>query len=49
MSGLMTKYNDQMDKTLAKHEDADEPDVEAMIADFRGVREQYRKELSTIC
>ena len=48
MSALMTKYKDQMDKTLAKHEDAEEPDVEAMIADVRGVRDGYRKELSKI-
>jgi len=48
MSALMTKYKDQMDKTLAKHEDAEEPDVESMIADVRGVRDGYRKELSTI-
>jgi len=48
MSALMTKYKGQMDKTLAKHEDAEEPDVEAMIADVRGVRDGYRKELSKI-
>ena len=48
MSGLMTKYKEQMDKTLAKHEDAEEPDVEAMIADLRGVRDGYRNELSKI-
>ena len=48
MSALMTKYKDQMDKTLAKHEDAEEPDVEAMFADVRGVRDGYRKELSKI-
>ena len=46
MNQLMTKYAVEMNKTLEKHEGAEEPNPEAMIADIRGVRDGYRKELS---
>jgi len=48
MIELMTKYRGEMDKTLAKHEDAEEPDPPKMIADIRDVRDGYRKDLAKL-
>jgi hypothetical protein len=41
----MGKYAKELEATLAKHENAEEPDAAAMIGDVKKVRNDYRKEL----
>ncbi len=45
MGAAMAKYAEELEKTLAKHENAEEPDASAMIGDVKKVRNEYRKEL----
>jgi hypothetical protein len=48
MGAAMGKYSKELEATLAKHENADEPDGAAMISDVKKVRDDYRKELQKI-
>jgi len=47
MGAAMAKYAETLDKAMAKHEGADEPNPQAMIGDVKKVRDDYRKELQT--
>jgi hypothetical protein len=44
----MGKYAGELEKTLAKYENVEEPDGQAMIGDVKKVRDDYRKELQKI-
>ena len=48
VGAAMGKYAGELEATLAKHENAEEPDGAAMIGDVKKVRDAYRKELQTI-
>jgi len=48
LSTALVKYSKEMNTELAKYEDADEPDPQAMIGDIKMVRDNYRDELSNI-
>jgi hypothetical protein len=48
VGAAMGKYAKELEATLAKHENADEPDGAAMIGDVKKVRDDYRKELQKI-
>jgi len=47
MGAAMAKYAETLDKAMAKHESAEEPNPRAMIGDVKKVRDDYRKELQT--
>jgi len=44
LTELMTIYRGELDRTLVKYEDQEEPDVGAMIGEIRDVRDEYRGE-----
>ena len=44
----LVKYSQEMNTELAKHEDAEEPDKQAMIGDIKKAQDNYRNELSNI-
>lgn len=48
VGAAMGKYAKELEATLTKHENAEEPDGAAMIGDVKKVRDAYRKELQTI-
>jgi len=48
VGAAMGKYAKELEATLAKHENAEEPDGAAMIGDVKKVRDDYRKELQKI-
>ena len=48
MLELMTLYRGELDRTLAKYEDQEEPDVGAMIGEIRDVRDEYRAKLGKV-
>ena len=48
MKELMTLYRGELDRTLAKYEDQEEPDVGAMIGEIRNVRDEYRGKLGKV-
>jgi len=48
VGAAMGKYAKELEATLAKHENAEEPDGAAMIGDVKKVRDEYRKELQKI-
>jgi len=48
LSAALVKYSQEMNTELAKHEDAEEPDTQAMISDIKKAQENYRYELSDI-
>ena len=48
MGAVMEKYAAEMEATLAKHENEEEPDPAAMIGDIKKVRNAYREELKKI-
>jgi len=48
VGAAMGKYAEELEATLAKHENAEEPDAAAMIGDVKKVRDEYRKELQKI-
>ena len=48
VGAAMGKFAGELEKTLAKHEAAEEPDGAAMIGDIKGVRDAYREELKKI-
>lgn len=48
VGAAMGKMTKELEATLAKHENAEEPDGAAMIGDVKKVRDDYRKELQKI-
>jgi hypothetical protein len=48
VGAAMEKYAKELDTTLAKYENVEEPDGAAMIGDVKKVRDDYRKELQKI-
>jgi Spy/CpxP family protein refolding chaperone len=48
VGAAMGKMSKELESTLAKHENAEEPDAAAMIGDVKKVRDDYRKELQKI-
>lgn len=48
MMELMIFYRGELDRTLAKYEDQEEPDAGAMIGDIRNVRDEYREKLGKV-
>jgi len=48
LSAALVKYSQEMNTELAKHEDAEEPDTQAMIGDIKKAQENYRYELADI-
>ena len=48
LSAALVKYSQELNTELAKHEDAEEPDTQAMIGDIKKARDNYRDELSNI-
>ena len=45
---LLGKYAVQLNESMAKHEDAEEPNPQAMIGDFKKVRDAYRDDLQKV-
>ena len=48
LSAALVKYSQEMNKELAKYEDAEEPNTQAMISDIKKAQENYRYELADI-
>jgi hypothetical protein len=48
LSTALVKYSQELNTELAKHEDAEEPDKQAMISDIKKAQDNYRDELANI-